>query len=75
MDPLTAQQQAILDLEQRFWLTAGEKENAIRALGLAAVRYYQLLNQIITTEAALAYAAASTNRVHRLSRFGPRLRR
>lgn len=67
MDPLNPQQQSILDLEQRFWLTAGQKEDAIRALGLSPVRYYQLLNQILATEAALAYAGVTVNRLRRIS--------
>lgn len=66
MDPLTDQQRSILDLEQRFWLTAGEKEEAIRALNLSPVRYYQLLNQTAATEAALTYAAVTVKRLLRL---------
>ncbi|WP_082690435.1 DUF3263 domain-containing protein [Mycobacterium sp. M26] len=66
MDSLTQQQRAILELEQHFWLTAGEKEDAIRGLGISPVRYYQLLNQIVDSEAALARAAVTVNRLHRI---------
>ncbi|TDO18187.1 uncharacterized protein DUF3263 [Mycobacterium sp. BK086] len=71
MDPLTPQQQAILDVEQSFWLTAGEKEDAIRALGLSPVRYYQLLNRLVATESALAYAAVTVNRLSRIRSTDP----
>jgi len=34
VDSLTAQECAILDLEQQWWATAGGKEDAIAAMGL-----------------------------------------
>ncbi|MFV8169888.1 DUF3263 domain-containing protein [Mycolicibacterium peregrinum] len=65
MDPLTGQQHAMLDLEREWFATAGGKEDAIRALGLTPVRYYQKLNQLITTEAAIAHDPLTTNRLRR----------
>lgn len=67
MDPLTEQQRAILDLERQFYRTSGAKDDAIRALELSPVRYYQLLNKILDTEAALAYDPLTVNRLRRIS--------
>lgn len=65
MDPLTGQQRAMLDLEREWFATAGGKEDAIRALGLTPVRYYQKLNQLITTEGAMRYDPVTVNRLRR----------
>lgn len=65
MDSLSDQQRAMLDLECLWFTTAGGKEDAIRQLGLSPVRYYQKLNQLITTEPALAYAPVIVNRLRR----------
>jgi hypothetical protein len=67
MDSLTDQERAILDLEQQWWATAGGKESAIGAMGLTPTRYYQLLNRLLATERALAYAASTVNRLRRVS--------
>lgn len=56
-----------MDLEQRFWLTTAQKEDAIRALGLPCAPYYQLINRIVATESALAYAAVTVNRLRLIS--------
>ena len=66
MDTLTEQERAILDLEQQWWATAGGKEEAIRAMGLSPVGYYQRLNRLLVTEKAVAYAATTVNRLNRL---------
>jgi len=68
LDTLTDQERAILDLEQQWWATAGGKESAIAALGLSPSRYCQLLNRLIATERALAYAAVTVNRLQRVHR-------
>ncbi|QRY43122.1 DUF3263 domain-containing protein [Mycolicibacterium boenickei] len=65
MDSLTGQQQAILDLERQWFATVGGKEDAIRKLGLSPVRYYQKLNQLICTKAAVAYDPVTANRLRR----------
>lgn len=67
MDPLTERQRAILDLERRFYRTSGAKEDAIRGLRLSPVRYYQLLNQMLGTEVALAYDPLTVNRLARIA--------
>ncbi|MBX9919124.1 MAG: DUF3263 domain-containing protein [Mycolicibacterium frederiksbergense] len=67
MDSLTDQERAMLDLEQRWWATAGGKEAAISELGLTPVRYYQLLNRLLMTEKAVAYAAVTVKRLYRVS--------
>lgn len=65
MDPLTDRQRAMLNLERQWFATAGGKEDAIRKLGLSPVRYYQKLNQLIATEAAIAYDPLTANRLRR----------
>lgn len=65
MDSLTDQQRAMLDLEHQWFATASGKEDAIRALGMSPTRYYQKLNQLIATEAAVAYDPVTTNRLRR----------
>ena len=67
MDPLTEQQRAILDLERRFWRTAGAKEDAIRELGLSPTRYYQLAVQLLESPAALAADPVTVKRMQRLA--------
>lgn len=66
MDTLTDRERAILDLEQQWWATAAGKEDAIREIGLSPTRYYQLLNRLIATEKAVAYAAVAVNRLQRI---------
>lgn len=67
VDTLTDCERAILDLERRWWATAAGKEDAIRAMGLTPVRYYQLLNRLRATERAVAYAAVTVNRLQRIA--------
>lgn len=67
MDSLTDQQRQILDLERQFWRTAGAKEDAIRALGLTPVRYYQLAAALIWTDAALAADPVTVKRLRRIA--------
>lgn len=45
----------MLDLEAQWWQTAGGKERAIREqFGMTPIRYYQRLQQLLATEAAVA---------------------
>ena len=47
---------AILEFEKHWWSFAGTKEAEIRErFDLSAPRYYQLLNDLIDTPAALAH--------------------
>lgn len=64
---LTSQELAVLALERRGWATPGAKERAIREeLGLAPVRYYQLLNALLDAPRALAHDPVTVNRLRRV---------
>lgn len=67
MDTLTDQQLAILDVERKFWKTAGAKEEAIRQMGLTPIRYYQLLVQLIASPAAAAHDPLTVHRLQRIA--------
>ena len=57
----------ILDFESNWWRFAGAKESAIKELfDLSAPRYYQLLNDLIDREDALAAAPMLVKRLRRL---------
>lgn len=67
MDTLSEYERAVLDLERDWWATPGGKETAIVArLGVSPVRYYQRLNRLIGTAAALAYDPVTVNRLRRI---------
>ena len=60
-------EQDILALERRGFPGPGAKERAIREeLGLAPVRYYQLLNALLDDERALAHDPVTVNRLRRV---------
>lgn len=64
---LGRREQAILALEHRGFPGPGAKERAIREeLGLAPVRYYQLLNALLDDERALAHDPVTVNRLRRI---------
>lgn len=57
----------ILDFEGSWWRYAGAKESAIKELfDLTAPRYYQLLNDLIDREEALAASPMLVKRLRRL---------
>lgn len=57
----------ILDIERYWWKYAGAKEQAIKdAFDMSATRYYQILNGLIDTEAALAHDPLLVKRLRRL---------
>ncbi|SNX62094.1 uncharacterized protein DUF3263 [Streptomyces sp. TLI_55] len=67
MNDLAPREQAILALERRGFTTPGAKERAIREeLGLAPVRYYQLLNALLDDPRALAHDPVTVNRLRRV---------
>ncbi|AAN12602.1 DUF3263 domain-containing protein [Mycobacterium phage Che9c] len=71
MDPLTPAECAMLDLERDWWATQVGKESAIvDRIGVSPVRYYQRLNRLVETEAALAYDPVTVNRLRRLRTKG-----
>ncbi|MFK4543709.1 hypothetical protein RKD29_003305 [Streptomyces tendae] len=57
----------ILALERRGFSGPGAKERAVREeLGLAPVRYYQLLNALLDDPRALAFDPVTVNRLRRI---------
>ncbi|MEU6348638.1 DUF3263 domain-containing protein [Streptomyces sp. NPDC047072] len=64
---LDRRERDILALERRGFTGPGAKERAIREeLGLAPVRYYQLLNALLDDERALAFDPVTVNRLRRV---------
>lgn len=64
---LNRREQDILALERRGFPGPGAKERAIREeLGLAPVRYYQLLNALLDDVRALAHDPVTVNRLRRV---------
>ncbi|GHA25111.1 hypothetical protein GCM10010372_26340 [Streptomyces tauricus] len=64
---LSAQERGVLALEARGWESPGAKERAIREeLGIAPVRYYQLLNALLDAPRALAHDPVTVNRLRRV---------
>ncbi|MFJ3232280.1 DUF3263 domain-containing protein [Streptomyces sp. NPDC086787] len=66
-EELDPREQSVLALERRSFPGPGVKERAIREeLGLAPVRYYQLLNALLDDERALAHDPVTVNRLRRV---------
>lgn len=64
---LTDRDQEILKFEREWWKYSGSKENAIRELfDMSATRYYQILNALIDTEAALDFDPMLVKRLRRI---------
>ena len=64
---LSERDAAILDFEKQWWSLPGPKETEIRQrFDISAPRYYQILNGLIDTEAALAYDPLLVKRLRRL---------
>src|SRR6266566_4421655 len=58
VDGLTRRDREILMFERQWWKYAGAKEQAIRELfDMSGTRYYQVLNALIDTPAALGPSA------------------
>ena len=65
----------ILDFERSWWRYAGAKESAIKELfDLTPARYYQLLNDLIDRDDALAGAPILLKRLRRLREARPTAR-
>jgi hypothetical protein len=63
---LTAREQEILAFERQWWKAPGAKERAIRELfDMSATRYYQLLNNLMEKQAALAADPMLVKRLRR----------
>ncbi len=66
-DGLTRRDREILAFERQWWKYAGAKEQAIRELfDMSSTRYYQVLNALIDTPAALAADPMLVKRLRRL---------
>src|SRR5436309_10893913 len=64
---LSERHREILAFERQWWKYAGAKEQAIRELfDMSATRYYQVLNALIDTPAALAADPMLVKRLRRL---------
>ncbi|WP_375141141.1 MULTISPECIES: DUF3263 domain-containing protein [Arthrobacter] len=64
---LNARDRQMLALERQWWKYAGAKEQAIREqFDVSATHYYQMLNALIDTEAALAQDPMLVKRLRRL---------
>jgi hypothetical protein len=67
VDGLKRRDREILAFERQWWKYAGAKEQAIRELfDMSATRYYQVLNALIDTPAALAADPMLVKRLRRL---------
>jgi hypothetical protein len=63
---LSPRDRQVLDFEGRFWRYQGAKDEAIRAeFDLSPARYYQLLNALIESPAALAAEPMLVRRLQR----------
>jgi hypothetical protein len=64
---LSERDQQVLGFERQWWKYAGAKEQAIRELfDMSATRYYQVLNALIDTPAALAFDPMLVKRLRRM---------
>ena len=64
---LSEREVAILAFERQWWKSPGAKEQAVREeFGLSGTRYYQLLNELIETTAALEADPMLVKRLRRL---------
>ncbi len=64
---LTERDQQVLAFERQWWKYAGAKEQAIRELfDMSATRYYQVLNALIDSPAALAHDPMLVKRLRRM---------
>jgi len=64
---LSPLEQQILVFERQWWKQAGAKESAIQqTFGLSATRYYQLLNRLLDSPAAMQAEPTVVGRLRRL---------
>lgn len=72
---LSDRDREILAFERQWWRLAGAKEEAVRELfGMSATRYYQVLNSLIESPAALAHDPVLVSRLRRVRSTGRRAR-
>jgi hypothetical protein len=64
---LTERDKAILDFERSWWSQSGPKETLIvDKFDLSASRYYQILNELVDTDAAYDHDPLVVRRLRRL---------
>ena len=64
---LSDQERAILDVERLWWKYSGAKEQVIRdTFGMSPTQYYQVLNALIDSEAALVHDPLLVKRLRRI---------
>ena len=64
---LDADDAHLLDFEAKWWQYQGAKESSIREeFQMSSTRYYQRLNQLLDSEAALAYNPMLVKRLRRM---------
>ena len=64
---LSERDEQVLAFERQWWKYAGAKEQAVRELfEMSATRYYQVLNALIDSPAALAHDPMLIKRLRRL---------
>ena len=64
---LSTRDREILAFERQWWKYAGAKEQAVRELfDMSATRYYQVLNTLIDSPAALAFDPMLVKRLRRM---------
>ena len=64
---LSERDQEILAIERQWWKYSGAKEQAVRELfDMTATRYYQVLNALIDSPAALAHDPMLVKRLRRM---------
>lgn len=67
VEGLSERDRMLLEFERQWWKYAGAKENAIRELfDMSATRYYQVLNALIDSEAALTFDPMLVKRLRRM---------
>ncbi|UJH69544.1 DUF3263 domain-containing protein [Ornithinimicrobium sp. INDO-MA30-4] len=64
---LSERDRGILDFERQWWKQQGLKEQAIREkFDMGTTRYYQVLNQLLDSDVALAHDPLLVKRLRRL---------
>ena len=67
VEGLTDRDRRIIDFERQWWKYAGSKESAIKELfDMSPTRYYQVLNALIDSPAALAFDPMLIKRLRRM---------
>lgn len=66
-EELTERDRRIIEFERQWWTYPGAKEQAIKDLfDMSSTRYYQVLNQLIDSPAALAHDPMLIKRLRRM---------